>query len=242
MRHLISHGAEIGLEQQKALLGMQQEKVTPGPPAFSLQSLIDVSGILVNGIHRAMLDFSIKYGPVSRCAPLAPSSVCAHVGKSAQGLASRDHLHHLLRFTPTSAALAYVTGSLLPYRFANPTALNAASGWLFVNDPENVQYLCATNVRNYGRRYLPDIYKWVTHEKGILGSQACLHKPCNLRTYFNFGAFRCNSVIPVIIPDPGFKCFNGDFVMRCRTSTTQGIGGCVNHHSGTKQCCRALPA
>lgn len=35
-----------------------------------------------------------------------------------------------------------------------------------------MQYLCATNVRNYGRRYLPDIYKWVTHEKGILGSQA----------------------------------------------------------------------
>lgn len=60
-------------------------------------------------------------------------------------------------------------------RFANPTALNAASGWLFVNDPENVQYLCATNVRNYGRRYLPDIYKWVTHEKGILGSQVRSH-------------------------------------------------------------------
>jgi hypothetical protein len=58
----------MGLEQQKALLGMQREKVTPGPPAFSLQSLLDVSGILVNGIHRAMLDFSIKYGPVSRCA------------------------------------------------------------------------------------------------------------------------------------------------------------------------------
>ena len=64
-------------------------------------------------------------------------------------------------------------------RFANPTALNAASGWLFVNDPENVQYLCATNVRNYGRRYLPDIYKWVTHEKGILGSQARLDLPQN---------------------------------------------------------------
>jgi hypothetical protein len=62
-------------------------------------------------------------------------------------------------------------------RFANPTALNAASGWLFVNDPENVQYLCATNVRNYGRRYLPDIYKWVTHEKGILGSQARVCEP-----------------------------------------------------------------
>lgn len=57
-------------------------------------------------------------------------------------------------------------------RFANPSALNAAAGWLFVNSPDNVQYLCSTNVRNYGRRYLPDIYKWVTNDKGILGSQA----------------------------------------------------------------------
>lgn len=56
-------------------------------------------------------------------------------------------------------------------RFANPTALNAAAGWLFVNSPDDVQYMCSTNVRNYQRRYLPDIYKWVTHEKGILGSQ-----------------------------------------------------------------------
>ena len=71
------------------------------------------------------------------------------------------------------------TGSMPLCRFANPTALNAASGWLFVNNPENVQYLCATNVRNYGRRYLPDIYKWITHEKGILGSQACLHDSCH---------------------------------------------------------------
>ena len=79
MRHLISHGADMGLEQQKALLGLQREKVTPGPPAFSLQSLIDVSGILVDGIHRAMLDFSIKYGPVSRWAAAPPhtTSVCA---------------------------------------------------------------------------------------------------------------------------------------------------------------------
>lgn len=120
------------------------------------------------------------------------------------------------------------------HRFANPAKLNAAAGWLFVNGPEDVQYLCSTNVRNYQRRYLPgvialaqdhpasmhcscqhkfvmqhdvkvwgsdsacqchcqtqtlasqrsagvhnnvfstgfaDIYKWVTHEKGILGSQ-----------------------------------------------------------------------
>jgi hypothetical protein len=92
VRHLISHGADMGLEQQKALLGMQREKVTPGPPAFSLQSLIDVSGILVNGIHRAMLDFSIKYGPVSRWATAPPRTgslvVCAPVGECAPELCS----------------------------------------------------------------------------------------------------------------------------------------------------------
>ncbi len=42
---------------------------------------------------------------------------------------------------------------------------------MFLNSPENVQHVCATNVRNYGRRYLPDIYEFVTHGKGILGSQ-----------------------------------------------------------------------
>jgi len=75
--------------------------------------------------------------------------------------------------------------SSLPRRFANPTALNAAAGWLFVNDPENVQYLCSTNVRNYQRRYLPDIYKWVTHEKGILGSQVRLFHRTAEVTFLN---------------------------------------------------------
>jgi len=122
VQHAIkNYGADLSLAQQKALLGMQTERVTPGPPAFSLASLLDVTSILTGGIHKAMLTFSIKYGPVCR--------------------------------------------------FANPANLNAAAGWLFVNGPEDVQYLCSTNVRNYQRRYLPDIYKWVTHEKGILGSQ-----------------------------------------------------------------------
>ena len=107
-------------------------------------------------------------------------------------------------------------------RFANPTALNAAAGWLFVNEPNDVQHLCSTNVRNYQRRYLPgvkriegvktisvpwawyllalsssavklkvaesyqwstaDIYKWVTHEKGILGSQVWPQIPIGLRS------------------------------------------------------------
>ncbi|KXZ42915.1 hypothetical protein GPECTOR_111g248 [Gonium pectorale] len=56
-------------------------------------------------------------------------------------------------------------------RFANPASLNGATSWLFLNSPENVQHVCSSNVRNYGRRYLPDIYAYVTHGKGILGSQ-----------------------------------------------------------------------
>jgi len=56
-------------------------------------------------------------------------------------------------------------------RFSNPASLNNATSWLFLNSPENIQHVCATNVKNYNRRYLPDIYKYVTHEKGLLGSQ-----------------------------------------------------------------------
>ncbi|KAF6262648.1 cytochrome P450 [Scenedesmus sp. NREL 46B-D3] len=56
-------------------------------------------------------------------------------------------------------------------RFANPASLNAATSWVFLNSPENIQHVCATNVKNYNMRYLPDIYKYVTHEKGLLGSQ-----------------------------------------------------------------------
>ena len=87
-------------------------------------------------------------------------------------------------------------------RFANPTALNAASGWLFVNDPENVQYLCATNVRNYGRRYLPDIYKWVTHEKGILGSQARVCEPLNSITLLSASVHCHDNSHQTLLRDP----------------------------------------
>ncbi|WIA42697.1 hypothetical protein OEZ86_008649 [Tetradesmus obliquus] len=56
-------------------------------------------------------------------------------------------------------------------RFANPASLNGATSWVFLNSPQNIQHVCAANVKNYTMRYLPDIYKYVTHEKGILGSQ-----------------------------------------------------------------------
>ena len=37
-------------------------------------------------------------------------------------------------------------------RFANPAALNAAAGWVFVNSPDDVQHICSTNTRNYSER------------------------------------------------------------------------------------------
>lgn len=40
-------------------------------------------------------------------------------------------------------------------RFANPASLNGATSWVFLNSPENVQHVCATNVKNYNMRYLP---------------------------------------------------------------------------------------
>lgn len=56
-------------------------------------------------------------------------------------------------------------------RFANPTNLNGKSGWLFINIPDDIQYICSVNNRNYTARYLPDIYRFITDGKGILCSQ-----------------------------------------------------------------------
>lgn len=94
---------------------------TPGPAPTGWESAVDVSHILFDGLHEAMLYFFEKYGPVCR--------------------------------------------------FANPANLNGASGWLFVNDLDDIAYVCTKNTRNYLMRYLPDIYYYITHEKGILGSQ-----------------------------------------------------------------------
>jgi len=43
----------------------------------------------------------------------------------------------------------------LTHRFANPASLNDATSWVFLNSPENVQHVCAANVKNYNMRYLP---------------------------------------------------------------------------------------
>jgi len=56
-------------------------------------------------------------------------------------------------------------------RFPNPTALNGAAGWTFLNDPDDVRHVCVNNVNNYTDRYLPDVYSFVAGGRGILGSQ-----------------------------------------------------------------------
>jgi len=42
--------------------------------------------------------------------------------------------------------------------------------WVFVNEPEIISHICGKNARNYAERYLPDVYKFATQGKGILGS------------------------------------------------------------------------
>lgn len=48
---------------------------------------------------------------------------------------------------------------------------NGANRWVFLHSPGDLEHICATNTRNYTARYLPDIYRYITHDKGILGSQ-----------------------------------------------------------------------
>jgi len=42
--------------------------------------------------------------------------------------------------------------------------------WVFVNEPEIIEHVCFKNSLNYKERYLPDIYRFATQGKGILGS------------------------------------------------------------------------
>jgi hypothetical protein len=44
-----------------------ETKRPPGPPAFSLESALDVSHILRSGLHGAMLHFERKWGSTCRC-------------------------------------------------------------------------------------------------------------------------------------------------------------------------------
>lgn len=60
----------------------------------------------------------------------------------------------LLLLLPADAALHCICADCA-CRFANPASLNAATSWVFLNSPENIQHVCATNVKNYNMRYLP---------------------------------------------------------------------------------------
>jgi len=42
--------------------------------------------------------------------------------------------------------------------------------WVFINEPEIISHVCFKKAANYKERYLPDIYKFATQGKGILGS------------------------------------------------------------------------
>lgn len=74
-------------------------------------------------------------------------------------------------------------------QFANPTDLNGASNWVFINSPENVQHVCLDNVRNYTRRYLPVCSK----EPFLLPS----HVECPKGTQSSWG---CDYVLLVVLP------------------------------------------
>eukprot|EP00850_Spirogloea_muscicola_P015455 SM000118S25598 [mRNA] locus=s118:217470:221209:- [translate_table: standard] len=75
-------------------------------------------------------------------------------------------LSHIALFGIEEATLQYSRKYGGICRFSN-----AVSAWTFVNDPELVHHICVTNAKNYSRRFLPAIYEYVTHGKGILGSQ-----------------------------------------------------------------------
>lgn len=59
-------------DQQGAREAEYSAVVIPGPQPFSLESLIDVSQIFFHGLHAAMLQFSMKYGPICRYARCCP--------------------------------------------------------------------------------------------------------------------------------------------------------------------------
>lgn len=48
--------------------------------------------------------------------------------------------------------------------------------WVFVNEPELIEHVCGRKASNYAERYLPDVYKFATQGKGILGSSGKFNK------------------------------------------------------------------
>ena len=62
---------------------------------------------------------------------------------------------HTVPFAGARVCQSWIRHQTCACRFANPTNLNGKSGWIFVNDPDNVQYISVANAKNYTTRYLP---------------------------------------------------------------------------------------
>lgn len=122
------------------------------------------------------LEQPVQEDAVEEQAPIVEPTVVDTPGPRPLGFRSAWDVSKILRFGIHEAMLQFFATYGPICRFANPANLNGASGWLFVNNPDDIQYISTSNVRNYMMRYLPDIYKYVTHEKGILGSQGAYNR------------------------------------------------------------------
>ena len=126
---------------RKAAESTQSCPPIPGPLANSLESLIDVSSIVFDGIHEATLKYAVSWSVDWRIKRL-----------KIHGAAERN-LRGLVSLPSSRKQIKY--GDIC--RFENPINLNGASGWTFINSPELVQHVA--NSPNYSERYLPDVYK-----------------------------------------------------------------------------------
>jgi hypothetical protein len=87
-------------------------------------------------------------------------------------------------------------------RFANPASLNGATSWVFLNSPENIQHVCATNVKNYTMRYLPVRVENLQQHQGS-ASQNEHQQQQHCMPYGGFGAtpcFICRFMVCLVTP------------------------------------------
>eukprot|EP00245_Coleochaete_scutata_P018247 TRINITY_DN938_c0_g1_i1.p1 TRINITY_DN938_c0_g1~~TRINITY_DN938_c0_g1_i1.p1 ORF type:complete len:640 (+),score=112.42 TRINITY_DN938_c0_g1_i1:319-2238(+) len=110
---------------------------------------------------------------------------------------------------------------------------NGITSWTFTNDPDVVQHICSVNTKNYVDRFLPGVYEYVTHGKGILGSQGEYNrqhrKMCQppfrnlsqIKTFTNSIADKVQGVINVWEQE---KSITGDLALHMQRLTLDIIG------------------